>query len=227
MRAVQTIDHFRLNGVRESLKDMIHWRRKARVVVKELPGIAYDSATLEKTGLTFDEITLDKLEGGAYDFACVNRKLKAACYLKDGCRGYGILQGSLIVGDNWFFTVKDNTTGKLHPDIELFNIPWGDGCVYSFDTFLSPQSRGNNVAKVMLNNSLYAVSRLGYKTAYAYYWADNVPAIWNVKVLNKFKEIGDVSISRFLSLRVSHRGQTYLSAGSAHGSQAAETIKKI
>jgi hypothetical protein len=205
MRAVQTVDHFRLNGIRDSLKDMFHWRRKARVVVKDLAGITYDSATLEKNGLTFDEITLDKLQSGAYDFACVNRKLKAACYLKEGCRGYGVFKDSLIVGDNWFFTAKDNKTGKLHADIGLFNIPWHDACAYSFDTFLAPQSRGNNVARVMLNNSLYAISLLGYHTVYAYYWADNVPAIWNVKVLNKFKEIGDISISRILSLRISHQ----------------------
>jgi hypothetical protein len=45
---------------------------------------------------------------------------------------------------------------------------------------------------------MYSLHEKGYKKAYAYYWADNIPAVWNTRVINKWKELRSVTVRRFL-----------------------------
>lgn len=208
MRATQVIDHFRLNGFKSSMYDMFHLRRKARIIEKDLHGVIFDNETLIKNNMTFTEITMADTFQKEGRFKYPNRRLKAICYMKKGYTGHCLIKDNLIVGDIWYFGRKDADKCELHPDIELLGIKWDSAFAYSFDTFLDPDNRGNTVAKALLNNSLHDMAIKGLKKVYGYYWSDNLPAIWNARVLNKFREIGDITISRYLLFRISHKRST-------------------
>lgn len=206
MRAVQVIDHIKINGFKSSLNGMVHFRRPATIIEKDLSAIFFDSETLIKNGMKFEAITEALVAGTKNIFKFPNRRLKAVCYLKNGYFGHCLIKDDTIVGDIWYYGQKGDGGAPLHHDIKLLRIPWDKSYAYSFDTFLDPDSRGN-VAKALLNNSLYSMAKAGYNKAYGYYWKDNLPAIWNARALNKFKEVGGVSISRLFFFRFSHKGR--------------------
>jgi hypothetical protein len=208
LRLVQFLDHVRINGFRTSLNEMFYLHRKAIIIEKDLNGILLDDQTLVKNGLTFAQIThKDSVEEkGRFKFR--NRLLKACYYLERGYTGHSLIKDDQIIGDVWYFGQKKDSISPLHEDITLLQLKWDRTYAYSFDTFLDPENRGNNVAKALLNNSLYAMAIEGYRKVYGYYWHDNLPAIWNAKVIIKFKEIRTIEISRFLFLRFSRKDKT-------------------
>jgi GNAT superfamily N-acetyltransferase len=193
-----------MNGIKSSLHDSVHFRRKAIIIEKDLQGILPDRETLDRNGLTFKEILLEDTGDGPVRFKYENRRLKARHYLSKGFTGHCLIKNNSIVGDVWYYGQKEDGATRLHNDINLLNIKWNETYAYSFDTFLDPVNRGNNIARALLNNSLFSMKIKGYQKAYGYYWQDNLPAIWNARVLNKFIEVGFISISRFFFLRISH-----------------------
>ena len=48
---------------------------------------------------------------------------------------------------------------------------------------------------------MYDLHKKGYAKAYAYYWADNIPAVWNTRVINGWKEVKEIPVSRFFLFR--------------------------
>jgi hypothetical protein len=205
MRVVQVFDHIGINGFKSSFQGMVHFRRKATIIEKELNAIVFDNETLIKNGMKFEAIIEALLFENITTFKFHNRRLKAVCYLKNNYTGHCLIKDNMIVGDLWYFAQKSDSKALLHPDINLLKIPWDKSYAYSFDTFIDPDNRGNNVAKALLNNSLYSMAKEGYKKAYGYYWKDNLPAIWNARAMNKFKEVGSISISRLFFFRFSHK----------------------
>jgi hypothetical protein len=206
LRWVQFFDHVKINGWKTSLKDIFCLYRKAKIIVRDLNGMAFDTASLEKNDMLFAEISKNEFDSGKLRFEFNNRKLKAGHYLKDGYRGFCVLKNDVVIGDTWFFEPNKKDPQILHKDITLLKIPWDMSYVYSFDTFLAPKHRGNFAAKGLFNNALFSMAEKGYKKAYGYYWEDNFPAIWNAKVINKFKEVGAMEISRILFWRFSRKG---------------------
>ena len=61
----------------------------------------------------------------------------------------------IIIGDMWYFASKKEIVVPLHPDIPWLGINhWSDKYVYSFDIFVNPDERGNNVPANFQNNSI-------------------------------------------------------------------------
>ena len=80
-------------------------------------------------------------------------------------------------------------------------IKWSHDCVYSFDIFVVPAERGNNLSASLQNSAMYSLRDKGYLKAYGYYWADNIPAVWNTRVINKWRELKTLRLNRFLFLK--------------------------
>jgi hypothetical protein len=64
-----------------------------------------------------------------------------------------------------------------------------------------PSERGKNLSAALQSSSMYALHQKGYKKAIAYYWVDNIPAAWNTRVINRWKEMKAIAASRFFLYR--------------------------
>ena len=87
------------------------------------------------------------------------------------------MKGGGIIGDIWYFA-PDRSQGD-HPDLKWLDIQLSSNDIYSFDIFLILPERGNNFSALLQNNAMHALYKKGYENAFAFYWADNIPAVWN------------------------------------------------
>ncbi len=198
MRVTQIYEFIRSNGWLPFLREIIYINRKAILAEKNLREVNDSRNFLQRSNIRFLEITPGTFDGNNYQYHIKNRKLKALHYLRKGYGGYAIARGNNILGDVWY--VASNKSGHVpdHPDIHWLGIKWAKDYVYCFDIFIVPDERGNNLAAPFQNSAMYSLRNKGYLKAYAYYWADNIPAVWITRVINKWKELKTLRVNRFL-----------------------------
>jgi len=198
MRSVQIYEFIKLNGFRTLLKEVVYWRRKAIVMMIDLDGVHDRSDQLRRLGMELIEVTQEILTGKKYHFAIKNRYLKALHYLEKGYGGQAIAKKDEIIGDIWHFSPRKSSNAPKHPDLDWLGIELSEDDAYCWDLFVMPTERGNNVSGILQNNAVYSLKQNGLKRAYGFCWADNVPAVWNARVVNKWKDIKTLKVSRFL-----------------------------
>lgn len=201
MRFIQIADALRSGGWRSLLREAVFLRRTAMIVEKDLAEVTERPAPLNSAQLKLIEIDEKLLHAVDYDFAVRHRKLKALRYLKMGYRGFAMARGKVIFGDLWYYTAEstDDVTA-LHPDLRQFGFKaWERNQVYTFDIFVAPAARKLGVSAAFQNNAMALLASQGYTKAFAWYFADNIPAVWCTRVTNKWKEVRAVSVSRFLA----------------------------
>lgn len=201
VRLAQLGERFASGGLAEVVKETVYFGRQAAVIARDLQGLSYDTQTLERQGMLFADVTPELLQQGGHRHTYRSRYLKALHYLREGYGGHCLIAKDRIVGDVWYFPREKGRTDRLHDDVKLLGLHWDEESAYSFDSFVDPEYRSGGVSGAMLNNSLCRVSALGFRRVLGYYWRDNLPAVWNARVANRFVEIGDLSLSRIGPLR--------------------------
>jgi hypothetical protein len=200
MRVVQIRDMAQSNGWHFVLKEMIFRHRCAILVEKDLGEIQDRSEVLANASLRAVEIDRDLLANGELEFTLPNRRLKALHDLKLGYGGIALVRGNRIIGDTWHWASQStNKSQDLHADLRRFGFQsWSQDCVYTFDIFVDPAERKSGISAAFQNSAMLHLRAKGFKKAYGFYWADNIPAHWCTRVTNKWKKVRDVSLSRFV-----------------------------
>jgi hypothetical protein len=199
MRSVQIYEFLRTNGWSSFFREVVYRRRKAIVVKKTLCETRDRTEELRQRNVEFVEIDQESLVHKKYQYRFKNRYLKALHYLGKGYGGHAIVKEGEIIGDIWYFAPDKSPDG--HRDPQWLDIQLSNRDIYSFDIFLIPAERGNNFSALLQNNAMHALCKKGYENAFAFYWADNIPAVWNTRVINKWKELKTLRMNRFLFFR--------------------------
>lgn len=203
MRFAQVFDLVRSDGWNSLLSELFFRGRTAVVVEKELAELAERREPLASARLKVVEINEGVLASGVYRFAVQSRFLKALSYLKRGYGGYALASDNVIVGDTWHYAPRPREDRSVwHKDLRRFGFnDWKNRDVYTFDIFVAPSERRGGVSAAFQNSAMLALRSKGYKRAYGFYWADNLPAKWCTRVTNKWKEIRSFRVSRLLLFR--------------------------
>ena len=189
MRLVQVLDFLKTNDLASFVREVIYLNRKAILIEKNLVEVNNTWIKLQKSNIMFEEINTDTFSEKKYRFPVKNRYFKALHYLKKGYVGHAIVKGDEVIGDIWYSATRKNDKVSVHPDVKRFGFESAEDHAYSFDQFVVPTERGNVVAAALVNYQLCSLREKGYLKACGYYWADNIPAIWNNRVMNKYIEI--------------------------------------
>jgi hypothetical protein len=202
MRSLQAVEHLREHGWTRFRRDVVSLNRKAIVVTKDLGEASFASELFRRYDVRFLDVTPSLIASGLYRYAARNRYFKALEYLGKGYGGHALSVGGRIVGDAWYCPTAPGK-GAAHPDLRWLGLVLGDECVYSFDIHMAGEARGHNLSAALQNGSMYLLGRKGFRRAYAYYWADNTPAVWNTRVINRWKEQKSLTVrSVFLHRKV-------------------------
>ncbi len=196
MRLMQAREFVATKGLSQYFRERVYVQRKAIAVRKDLAEARFTADLFERGDVRFIEVTPEnsfERHGGYVD---ESRKLKALYYLEQGYRGYALVRGGNIIGDIWYYAPDQAGCARVHPDLYWLGIELGPGQVYEFDIYFTPDERGTGLSAGLQNSAGYSQCQKGYSTAFAYYWADNVPAIWNTRVINKYKEWKHMKVSR-------------------------------
>jgi GNAT superfamily N-acetyltransferase len=151
--------------------------------------------------ITFVEISPDTFNGLRSTYASKNRHLRVSKNFNKGYRGFAIIKGEEIVGDIWYCTTEGTARKFRHPDLEWLEwvgIQIGEKDVYLFEMYVKTGERGGGLVNFMLWNALNALKEKGYKRAYGYCTADNIPALWVHRTLG-YKELERIKMHRVLS----------------------------
>ena len=201
MRALQSFELLRDRGVGSFLREIVYFRRKAIVVEKDLVNTAFAEQVFRQRGLRFVEMGSHSRELSCLKYARKSRGLKAQYYIRKGYAGHAIVAGNTVVGDIWYYSPKKHGRDLGHGDLKWLGIALGSDDVYSFDIYVAPEARGRGVSASLQMSDMFALREGGHSKGVAYYWADNLPAVWNSKVINGFKEIRELRVSRFFFSR--------------------------
>jgi hypothetical protein len=198
MRGIQTHEYIKINGLASFFKEAFYSGRKAIIFEKNLSELEDQTKALGQLNTEMIEIDAATVRSRKLSYRFKNRQLKTPHYLEKGYRGFGIVNGTEIVGEMWYYGDAKNTRSKPHPDLDWLDLELAANEAYAFDWFVVPQERGNNLAGIFQKNALHSLSRKGYAKAFAYVWADNTPALWSTKFVNKWTEIRTERMDRFL-----------------------------
>jgi len=196
MRALQSYELINDESWSSFIEKFIYLNKKAILLEKNLQEVSERLNILEKSKVRLIDFTSENLR--KYKFPSKVRYLKARHYLSKGNSGFAIVRGDRIIGDMWYYRSDSSKKVDLHFDVKLLGIKkWEDDFVYTFDIYIPPEERGKNLAAAFQNNAMYALRKKGVLKAYTYFWSDNIPSIWITRVINKWKELETLEMSRF------------------------------
>jgi hypothetical protein len=201
IRAMQIYEIIRRGDLPSFLRKVVYTNRKALIFEKDLTDVKDGREFLNRSNIEFIEITLELLSNKYYHYRSRNHFLQALYNLKMGYRGFAIARRKEIIGDIWYFANDQSMHKAVHPHIQQFCIKLSKNDVYAFDLFIDPKERGNNIATALQNSAMFSLYQKGFLKAYVYCWADNIPSIWTTRVINKWKEIDVLEMSRYLILK--------------------------
>jgi hypothetical protein len=201
MRAVQIYEFIRSNGWNKFLKEVLFWNRKAIVVEEDLSEARFREEIFRDANVEFVELHPETFSKQKIAYGFKNRYLKAMYYFERGYGCHALVRGNEVIGDIWYYAPRESNGPSDHVDLHWLGITLGLDSVYSFDIYFVPAERGKNLSAALQSSSMYALHQKGYKKAMAYYWVDNIPAVWNTRVINGWKEMKAIAVSRFFLFR--------------------------
>ena len=202
LRLMQIVEHIGDKGWKSFIKEVIYFNRKAILVEKNLWEAVNRIDFLRINNIDFIELTPETFPRDRYTFYSRNRMLKTLHYLKKGYCGHALVKENAVIGEIWYFALNKNLKAAQCPDIQWLKFNLTEESVYSFDIFVVPTERGKNLSTALQSTAMYSLFVKGYKKAYAYYWADNTPAVWNPWVINKWKELRPVAVCQILIWKI-------------------------
>jgi len=200
MRFLQIYESVKHTGLSSLLRQIVYFNRVAIVVEKDLLELEAMKENPAQAPVEIIELRKDLLNNHDLLYPLKNRYFKAVHYLKKGYGGYAIAKGKTIVGDIWFFAPDSSNTALRHPDCQWLGLQCENDQAYTFDMFLNPEERGNNLASFLQTSALRSLHKKGFTRAYGYYWGDNIPALW-VHRLVKWKEMKRLKVHRFIFMK--------------------------
>jgi GNAT superfamily N-acetyltransferase len=187
-------------GLKDLIRKRAHWKRAATPVEMDLTTLPSTGDLLQGSGYRFVELKTAEIRAGEWSFALPSRRFKAFRYLRKGFRGFGVVEGRVVVGDIWCILPSEDGPTITHTDLDMLSISCSEGEAYAFDMLIDPAHRGKNLA-VPLQRGLQSTLKVeGLKKVYGFYWDDNIPALWMHRML-KFKELPKRQVSRFFFIR--------------------------
>lgn len=201
LRFVKLVDHVRENGWSRVFRDVVFSCRDAILIEKDLEKATFTAAIFEKLNVDFVELTSELISKGGLQFALKCRHQNALNYLESGYGGHAIVMEGRILGDIWYYPKTPTESASAHKHLRWLGVTLRHGEVYSFDTYLIADARGNNLSAAMDRSSMYALRQKGFKKAYAYYWEDNTAAVWNNRVVYKCKELKKYKVLTIMLFR--------------------------
>lgn len=202
MRSIQAYELIKMQGWSSFFRETVYWDRRAVIFEKDLSETKDYTERLKLLNAEMIELSRDLIKKKKYQHRLKNRQLKAVHYLEKGYGGYALVKGAEIVGEMWYSAGPGR---KAHPDLAWLGLDPAGNEVYAFDWFVVSQERGNNLAGMFQNSALHSLFRKGYQKAFAYVWADNTPAFWTTRVVNKWKEVRIERMNRFLTTRMNEK----------------------
>lgn len=205
MRVAQISDLVRSDGWLFLCRQVVFINHRAIVVEKNLSEVAEHPGSLDASHLKVIEFDPSSFSPGTYRFALASRRLKALHYIEHGCRGFGLVRDDLVVGDMWYcFSETESDPRRIHADLRRFGFTdWDKTFAYTFDIFVIAAERKLGVSAAFQNSAMLILRSKGFTKAFGFYWADNLQAHWCTRVMNKWKKIRSVRVSRFLALTLS------------------------
>jgi len=187
------------------LMDILHdqlWNQRIAVPVEmDLTTLRIQSDLFkELENSCFTEITLDKIQASDWCFTTPSRRHKAIRNLKRGLRGFALIKDSQVVGDIWCVIPSGDGNALQHPHLNMLGIQPKAKAVYSFDMMIAPAFRGKHLATPIQRAVHLTLKAEGYSILYAFYWQENIPAMWMHRTL-KYKELPKRWISRFFFVK--------------------------
>lgn len=202
MRFLQVHEIILCNGWCSLFHEIIYKNRALIIVEKELKDVGKTLEFLIRSKTEFIEITPDTLKKVCGLYHCRNRHYKALHYLKKGYGGHAIIRKGQVIGDIWHYSLRGQNGSKVHPDVQRLGLDLKDDHVYFFDMFVAPEERKNGLSAALQSNAMHLMKEYGYTKAYGFYWADNIPALWTSRVMNRWKEVRRMKMSRFVFLKI-------------------------
>lgn len=195
MRVLQINDYIKTNGLKSFLYSVFYINRKVIIIERDLSTVFDKWSPKQETGVQFVEFNRRNFTKDVSDYHLKNRYYKAIAYFKKGYVCHAMLKDGKVIGDIWHSITKPKNDLLPNPDVKKLKISESADGVYSFDQFVIPSERGNNMAAALVNFHLWSLKAYGYKKVYGYYWSDNIPAIWNNKIMNNFVEIDHLKVN--------------------------------
>ena len=201
MRAVQIYEFILSQGWNAFFKEVLYWNRKATVVEKDLSEARFREEIFRDANVEFVELHPETFSKCKFVYVFKNRYLKAMHYFGRGYGCHALLRGNEVIGDIWYYAPRESNGPSDHADLHWLGITLDLDSVYSFDIYFVPAERGKNLSAALQSSSMYALHQKGYKKAIAYYWVDNIPAVWITRVINRWREMKEIAVSRFFLFR--------------------------
>ena len=210
VRFNQFVEILKSEGPSSVLKKVFFLNKEIIPAEKDLALLPALKQSPKTEAITFVEISPGAFDGLRSMYASKNRQVRVSKNFKKGYRGFAVIKGEEIVGDIWYCIKAETGSTFRHPDLkwlEWVGIQLGERDVYLFEMYVKSQERGGGLVNFMLWNALNGLKNKGFKRAYGYCTADNIPALWVHRILG-YKELKRIKMHRVLSVtRRSIKGQ--------------------
>jgi hypothetical protein len=189
IRLLQIQEFLREKNFKSLFYAFFYINRKVIIIERDLSSVCNKWVAKQDQSVQFVEFTRDNFTKNIHDYYTKSRYYKAIAYLKKGYVCHAMLRDEKVVGDIWYSVTESKNSLLTNPDVKRLKLNVSTDLAYSFDQFVVPAERGNNMAAALVNFQLWSLKSSGYKKVCGYYWSDNIPAIWNNKIMNNFVEV--------------------------------------
>jgi GNAT superfamily N-acetyltransferase len=169
--------------------------------VEEMVPTEKDLATLRALPADEDEGTLldlgpENYAGQAVRYPLRSRRERAPHFFRRGYRTVVLVKDGRVAGDIWYVTRETARTTVIHPHLRWFGIDLGEHDVYLFDMHVDHQERGSGLATRFHARVLQRLREQGFRRAYGYFAAGNIPALWMHRLIG-YRELPRCVARRF------------------------------
>lgn len=197
----------RLDRLYYYLQSKLFFKKVVMAAEKDLASLTPIEEALERAGVELVRVTSEGIMPSATSeptlvYPTTKRLKVAMIYLNRGYSGVAVVRGRNICGDIWYVGKTSQADGKIHPDLKWLQLECGEHDAYSFDMYLFPGQRGQNLANLLQNGALHEIRKAGYARAFGCYWTDNIPALWVHRTL-KWKDLKRLTVTRMFGLYLS------------------------
>jgi hypothetical protein len=183
----------------------VFYKRVAIPVFMDLSKLEVSKDPLHNLDYRFIELKREDIEAGKWPFLVDNRRFAALRHIKQGQRGFALVNiDNVVVGDIWCLTPNNTRAPIEHPDLDMLKITCSGEDVYALDMFIPKNYRGKNLAVPIHRSFELTMKHEGWRNLYAYYWQDNIPSRW-MHLMLKFSELPKFQVSRFFFIRIIHQ----------------------
>jgi GNAT superfamily N-acetyltransferase len=129
-------------------------------------------------------------------FPLRSRREKATGNFRRGYRMIAMVRNGKVVGDLWYVTRDTACMLPIHTHLQWFGINLGKDEVYLFNMYIDPRERGRGLANFFLGSVLHLMYGRGFRKAYGFFVANNIPSLWMHRMLG-YRELSRFILRRY------------------------------